>query len=153
MKKKSCIILLVFALSIVLISIFLVSATNPFEDIFSNFETGIVGFIISLVPVIILAIITYISLKKANVALMTLQIFLWWMFTIYACLRAFAFLDVSYNLGFMPQNIINFFITDSIPTDPNQNYWYVLIIYVNAIIGLVMSFGNGVIRKIFLRAR
>ena len=153
MKKERSIVLLVFASIIILISLFLVSASNPFEDIFSNFETGIIGFIISLVPAIILIIITYISLKRAKVGLMTLQLLLWIVFTIYMCLRASAFSNLEYNLGFMPQAAIDFFTTDNVPTDPDGHYWYVLSIYVNAGIGLIMSFGNGVIRKIFIRAR
>ena len=153
MKKERNIIVLVFASIIILISIFLVSASNPFEDIFSNFETGIIGFIISLVPAIILMIITYISLKKAKVGLMIFQVLLWWIFTIYVCLRAFAFSNYYFNLGFMPQVAIDFFTTNNVPTDPNSHYWYVLSIYINAGIGLVMSLGNGVIRKIFIRAK
>jgi len=149
MKKKSCIFLYVFALSIILISLYLVSASNPFEDFFTNSQTGILGFILSLVPVIVLSLITYLSLKKGSRSLMTLQVLLWWIFTVYFCFRAFAFLDVSNNLGFMPKNIIDFFIS-STPTDDNQAYWYMLSIYVNAGIGLVVSLGNGVIRKIFI---
>jgi len=153
MKKERSIILLVFALILVLTSLFLISASNPYEDIFSNFETGIIGFIISMVPAIILMIITYISLKKAKVSLMTFQILLWIVFTIYMCLRASAFSNYYLNLGFMPQYAIDFFTTNNVPTDPNAHYWYVLSIYVNAGLGLIMTFGNGVIRKIFIRAR
>ena len=153
MKKEKSIILLVFALSIFFISLYLVSASNPYEDIFSNFDTGVIGFIISLIPAIILSIITYLSFKKANVGLMTLQILLWWIFTFYVCLRAFAFMNSSFNLGFMPQSAIDFLTTNNVPTDENQHYWYVLSIYANAGIGLIMSFGNGVLRKIFIKAR
>lgn len=150
MKKE---LVLLFTIPAILINVVLVLASNQFENIFSNFDMGIIGFFISLIPAIILLMITYASFKKASVGLMTFQVLLWWLFTLYVFVRAFAFLDYDFNLGFMPKNLVDFFITDNVPTDPDGYFWYQTSIYINAAIGLIMTFGNGVFRRILVRVR
>lgn len=149
MKKET---ILLFIISAILINLTLILASNPIEDVFSSsFDMGIMGFILSLVPALILLFITYVSLKKANRALMVLQLLLWWVFTIYVSLKAFAFLNVYFNLGFMPKIAIDFFTTNEVPIEETQHYWYVISIYANTVIGLIMSFGNEIIAKIFIK--
>ncbi len=151
MKKEIIILLTIPA---ILINLTLILASNSFEDIFSSsFDIGVLGFILNLIPAMILLIITYISFKKASRSLMTIQLLLWWIFTIYVCLRAFAFLNLYLNLGFMPKVAIDFFTINNVPIDENQHYWYVLSIFINAGIGLIMSFGNGIFMKFFTKIR
>ena len=150
MKKEKTLLILI-SLNFILLSIFLINASNPFEDLISNFNLGVLGFIISLIPMLILLFITYLSIRKASRLLMTIQLLLWWIFTIYMCLRAFSFLSVTLNLGFIPSDILNFFTTSNVPTNENQHYWYMLSIYANAIIGLIMSFANSIVLKIMLK--
>ena len=149
MKKET---ILSLALFVILINLTLILASNPFEDIFSSrFETGVMGLMITLLPAIFLLFLTYISLRRANRTLMSIQLLLWYVFTIYMCFRALAYLDPYLNLGFTPKVIINFFTTDNVPFNAAEKYWFQMSIYVNAIIGLIMSFGNGMLRKILIK--
>ena len=148
MKKET---ILLFSVIIILINLVLVLASNPFEDMFSSrFETGVVGFIISMIPLAFLLILTYISFRKANRTLMSIQLLLWYVFTAYVCIRAFSYLDIYLNLGFLPSEVIKFFTTDNVPVNETEKYWYQMSIFVNAAVGLLMSFGNKSFRKIFI---
>jgi hypothetical protein len=48
----------------------------------------------------------------------------------------------------MPQSAIDFFSTENVPTDETQKFWFLMSIYVNAGVGLLMSFGNKTVRKV-----
>jgi len=151
MKKE---IIPLLTITGILISITLVMASNPFEDIFSSrFESGIAGFIISLIPLVILFVFTFVSYKKGNRTLMSLQFLLWWVFGIYMSMRALAYLDPYLNLGFLPKEFINYFTSENVPTNPEQLSWYVWSVMINATVGLMMMFGNDTFRKIVMRSK
>jgi hypothetical protein len=147
MKKKRMIVLLAFLLSITLICICLVSASNPYEQIISKFGSGIEGMIISLIPVIVLLLFTYISARKGIRGFLMLQTLIWWIFAIYFTAKAGSFLAVYLKFNFLPKTIIDFFNTN-IPSNSSEYLWFYISIFGNAIVSLIMAFNNKKIIKV-----
>jgi hypothetical protein len=144
MKKERILIFAIFLLTIILINLFLISAADPFRlSDYINPDVLIVLF--ALLPAIILFLFSIIAIRKGSRTLVSLQLFLWWIYLLFVGVKVYAYLDIYLNLGFMSKDLINKIVDISLVESSNA---YLLAIVINAIVAFYMSFYNSKVVKI-----
>lgn len=147
MKKERIIIFAIFLLSIILLNLFAISASDPF-GLSDKISPDMLILLYALLPLIILLIFSILAIRKGSKTLLSLQLFIWWIYTLYIGVKVYAFLDYYLNLGFISRELIDKLVDVSLMENSSS---YLIGIVVNVIVGLYMGIYNSKIVRIFGR--
>lgn len=158
MKKEMKLFLPVLILTIILLNLFLVAAATPAAtksipkqvfDFFNNFTAGTQGFIVSLIPIIILIFISYFFIKKGNRTSIATQWLFWIIYLVYMLAKVFATLNIYFNWNILPANYSVYLINPPATLELEAYKWFYYSIIINTAAALLFSLKNNWIVSIF----